>query len=822
MALTPAEEDELMILLAQENLGDYVRATMDLEPARHHDLIIEGLEELEANKLDVLVINCPPGSAKSTYGSVAFPAWYLGRHPNHCIIAASHTQELAERFGRRVRNLVGSAEHATVFPGCTLSADSTAAGRWDTSQKGEYFAAGVGGSVTGRRADCVLFNTLVQSSTGIKEIQYLKPGEEVLSYAEHDNRASYRRVVAVAKREATEYWRIRTASGRVVEATGNHRFYVSGVWKTAETVAVGDVFLSSLCDAVTPDELRTGKEVSGEPELLTGVQLVVRDTEEQRCTRDGCSTGLQGMRRPDATEGQESGVFRSLQGCSCCRERGTTENCPTSQLRCVREAVSADEQHRAIEVLLDGLQECGARGSDACGVEPELATRQRSEQIQTGDWTSVQEGKACSDGAGWAQMCCVPVAGTAAGASHRREQCEQCTGERGDVVQNVPSESSCGGEVETFADPVALVERVREEATVFDIQVEGTACFFAGGVLVHNCAIIDDPVKSREDADSQTIREKQWAWWRDDLMTRMKPGGKIVLIMTRWHEDDLGGRLLEDLKTSGRRFRVISIKMEADDNDPLGRYPGEPLWPEWFTPMMLEEAKREPRTWSALYQQEPRPIGGGEFKQEWLSYWTRSPSVGQKVILVDPASGKSKTRGDFTSMWVLGVGQDGNDYVVDGIRDRLNLTERAEKLFELVRRWKPAAVGYEQYGLQADIEYIKIEQERQQYRFRVVELGGGMKKEDRIRRLIPAFQQGKLWMPQQMNRMMSDGHQRDIMQDFIQEYLAFPVASHDDAIDCLARSQEPEIRKFLVAPRQEQSDGYSVRSFTPFDPELGW
>lgn len=475
MTLSKQEEIEYLELLeaeaaisASKHLADYAELVLEFQPAKHHLLLIDALEEVERGELDVLIVTMPPGSAKSTYGSVVFPAWYLGRNPTKCVIAASHTAELAERFGRKVRNIVSTIEHGRVFPECGVAADSAAAGRWDTTQKGEYFAAGVGGSVTGRRADL---------------------------------------------------------------------------------------------------------------------------------------------------------------------------------------------------------------------------------------------------------------------------------------------------------------------------------------------AIIDDPVKSREEADSPTIREKQWAWWRDDLTTRLKPGAAVVLIMTRWHEDDLAGRLIKDLKGSNQRVKIVSLPMEAKENDPLGRAVGEPLWPEWFTADMLEVAKREPRTWSALYQQEPRPIGGGEFKKEWLSYWVNQPAAFNKIILVDPSSGKNKARGDFTSMWVIGTGDDGNDYVLDGIRDRLNLSERTDALFKLVRRHRPLAVGYEQYGLQADIEHIKLEMETQQYRFRIIELGGGMKKEDRIRRLIPSFQQGRLWMPQSMIRQMSGGTQSDIMQDFLAEYLSFPVGAHDDALDCLARKEEPEMRKFLTAPK---------------------
>jgi hypothetical protein len=90
-----------------------------------------------------LMICCPPGAAKSFYASMVFPSFYLGRNPTHSVMAASHTEELAERFGRRVRNLYASPEQRNVF-GVSVAADSGAAGRWETSQNGEYFATGVG------------------------------------------------------------------------------------------------------------------------------------------------------------------------------------------------------------------------------------------------------------------------------------------------------------------------------------------------------------------------------------------------------------------------------------------------------------------------------------------------------------------------------------------------------------------------------------------------------------------------------------------------------------------------------------------------------
>jgi hypothetical protein len=130
------------------------------EPAAHHRIIIEELEAVARGDCDRLAIFLPPGSAKSTYASVLFPPWLLATSPESAIIAASHTQELAERWGRKVRNLI--LEHGPVLD-IGLSPDSQAAGRWETMQGGEYFAAGVGGSITGRRADLVLIDDPVRS-----------------------------------------------------------------------------------------------------------------------------------------------------------------------------------------------------------------------------------------------------------------------------------------------------------------------------------------------------------------------------------------------------------------------------------------------------------------------------------------------------------------------------------------------------------------------------------------------------------------------------------------------------------------------------------
>jgi hypothetical protein len=117
-----------------------------VEPAPHHRLIINRLVRVSRGEFNRLAIFMPPGSAKSTYGSILFPAWYLGQHPTHSILAASHTTELAEKWGRRVRNLLN--ERGPVLK-LSVSEDNAAAGRWSVKQGGEYYSAGVGVGLLG-------------------------------------------------------------------------------------------------------------------------------------------------------------------------------------------------------------------------------------------------------------------------------------------------------------------------------------------------------------------------------------------------------------------------------------------------------------------------------------------------------------------------------------------------------------------------------------------------------------------------------------------------------------------------------------------------
>lgn len=191
------------------------------------------------------------------------------------------------------------------------------------------------------------------------------------------------------------------------------------------------------------------------------------------------------------------------------------------------------------------------------------------------------------------------------------------------------------------------------------------------------------------------------------------------------------------------------------------------------------------------------------FKNDWLMFYAviRNSSKWNFYIVCDPASEKKKDS-DYTVMLVIGLAPDGNYYLVDGVRDRMNLTERTKKLFGFVRDWTPVGIGYEKYGMQSDIEHIKYVQEQEGYRFHIAELGGQQPKHDRIRRLVPIFEQHRFYLPYSHIFISAEGKTVDLIQAFInEEYNSFPVCSHDDMLDCMARIVDPALN--AVHPKQE-------------------
>jgi predicted phage terminase large subunit-like protein len=191
-------------------------------------------------------------------------------------------------------------------------------------------------------------------------------------------------------------------------------------------------------------------------------------------------------------------------------------------------------------------------------------------------------------------------------------------------------------------------------------RTSGKGDYFATGVrgpLIGRRAdlvIIDDPVKSQADADSPTMRERLWAWYRSDLITRLKPKGRVVLIMTRWNEDDLAGRLLAQNEAE---WNIIRLPALAESGDPLNREPGAALWPEWEDAAALAR-KRETvgeRAWAAMYQQSPRPLQGSLFKVNCIDFLDTPPALSAGPVVRGWDLAATAETGGNDPDWTVGV-----------------------------------------------------------------------------------------------------------------------------------------------------------------------
>lgn len=325
--------------------------------------------------------------------------------------------------------------------------------------------------------------------------------------------------------------------------------------------------------------------------------------------------------------------------------------------------------------------------------------------------------------------------------------------------------------------------------------------------------VIDDPIKDKEQARSDLERMKLHEWYSHVAYTRLMPKGAIVIINTRWHEDDLSGWLLHD--HTDERWSVLSLPDIAEEDEPdfgniKGRKEGEPLWPERFPLEQLHRIRNAigSDAWNCLHQQRPGTREGNMFKKEWLDgqykdiQWPARDL--NKYILVDPASEKKKTS-DYTAMMVVGLSAQRRYHVLDMVRDRLSLTQRADKLFQLADRWRPRLIGYEQYGLQADITYIRERCIQENRPLNIVPVGGTVGKIGRVERLVPLFEHKRVTLPVECWRTDHTEEEHDLTQVFVKsEYMSFPASRHDDMIDALARVVDPEFKTVFPQSAEEE------------------
>lgn len=309
--------------------------------------------------------------------------------------------------------------------------------------------------------------------------------------------------------------------------------------------------------------------------------------------------------------------------------------------------------------------------------------------------------------------------------------------------------------------------------------------YYAAGVGVGiagfraDLALIDDPVRSREDADSALVREKTWDWFKSDLSTRMKPGGAIVLIMTRWNEDDLAGRLLLDMQKGGDAWDVLELPAIAGKDDALGREVGEILWDDDYgygSFLRHELATQSPRNWSALYQQRPAPEEGTQFKAEWLKPYTRHPALDTLAVYGGSDYAVTDDGGDYTCHVVVGLDSNSRLYLLDLWRGQAATDVWVREWCRLVKEWRPLDWAEETGQITAGVGPFLEEQARKAKAY--------VNREQFPTRANKAVRAQSI-----RGRMAIDGlyvpEHAPWYPDFRAELLSFPAGRHDDQVDAL-------------------------------------
>ena len=339
----------------------------------------------------------------------------------------------------------------------------------------------------------------------------------------------------------------------------------------------------------------------------------------------------------------------------------------------------------------------------------------------------------------------------------------------------------------------------------------GIAGFRAG------LGMIDDPVRSRQDADSELIRDRIWEWYINDFRTRLVPGAPEILIQTRWHEDDLAGRALQH-----NDWKVVCLPAEAEAEDPLGREVGEFLWADGdygYAEQLAELKKTTPaRTWSALYQQRPAPEDGDYFKAEWLRPYTTAPDKATLRVYGGSDYAVTADGGDFTVHAVVGLDPEGRMYLLDLWRKQAASDEWVESFCDLVREWEPMSWAEETGQIKSGVGPFLEKRMKQREAYVVREqFPTRGDKAIRAQSIRARMALGGLYVPVGATWYA----------DFRSELLSFPAGKHDDQVDAIGlvgqllsrmiegdkqRAEKPQARDRWDAAFDDDEDSYNWKT----------
>ena len=344
----------------------------------------------------------------------------------------------------------------------------------------------------------------------------------------------------------------------------------------------------------------------------------------------------------------------------------------------------------------------------------------------------------------------------------------------------------------------------------------------AGGPMTGkgtHCLIIDDPIKNYEEASSETIRENLWNWFQSTAFTRLEPGGFCIILATRWHEDDLIGRLdrqsqlAREQEEAGKEpdhiiWDVLKIPAIAEEKDPLGRELGSPLWPDRYDLVDLERIKKSlsPYNWSALYQQRPTPEEGGAVKRSWWKYYKVTPSEFDQMIQTWDLAFFDLQKSDYSvgQVW----GRKGSQFfLLDQIRDHMTVVDCAMAMRHFTQKYPKATAKL----VEAAANGPAMIQTLQHEVAGMIPVKPKGTKDARLQAVIPVIQAGNVFLPQN-----ADGTLPRWVSEFINECASFPNGTHDDQLDAMVHGLTFMLPKGWQSMAQDWKEAsYGVQPANP-------
>lgn len=718
----------------------------DYKVGRHHRRLADQLMAVAEGKKDRICVNIPPRHGKSHLVSTYFPAWFLGKYPDKKVLMVSHTTDLAVDFGRKVRNVIDTPKYKTIFPTVSLAADNKSAGRWNTNVGGEFYACGVGSALAGRGADLLLVDDphneqdIINGNLDIFDRAY-----EWFTYGARTRLMPGGRVAII---------QCMVGDTQVLMADGSE--------KDLKDIQVGDSVATYDNGKLTTSKVLNWANQGGDVIFTVKTTsriiranerhpfLVQLDTGDLQWIRlKNLQPGMQLVSLKDATvrDGQklnpESVKLVNL-------KTAGIENTPMLPIISSDTTESGKESNALKKDVMNPHIATGCVSLTTANKDTLPDQNLRQNQIELGisstgtdsRWkstiSSLLNKVACvlyvktlqlkTILAGIGRTSCVSTIATTQGKSEpyfvttaTSQLDTQKLGKSPLQLQNISDFTT---------ETIESIELTGCE-DVFDIQVEATENFIANGIVSHN---------------------------------------------TRWHQDDLTGRMVRDMTQNedSDQYEVIEFPAIFNENTP----DEEALWPEFFDLTALKRTKASMPIfqWNAQYQQNPTAEEGSIIKREWWNWWKneRPPSCEYIIMSLDSAA-EIKNRSDFTALTTWGVffneeTEAYNIILLNSIKKRLEFPELKDLAINEWREWNP-----DSFIVEKKSSGVALYQELRRTGMPVTEYTPHRGTGDKLARLnsvTDIVKSGLVWVPETR-----------WAEEVVEEIAGFPFMSHDDLVD---------------------------------------